>query len=448
MKAEELRGQILSLVEEYARQFHGPKPFVRGESAVPVSGKVYGGTEMSSLVDAALDFWLTSGRFDKSFVKSLRQFLGIPHILTTNSGSSANLLVTAALTSPLLGERMVRPGDEVITVAAGFPTTVNPLLLYGLIPVFVDVDIPTYNVRSDSLEAAVGPRTRAIMLAHTLGNPFDLDSVLRLVKKHNLWLIEDCCDALGSLYALPDPSLNLWPAKPGPHLTGTFGHISTLSFYPAHHITTGEGGAVFTRMGPLKRVLESLRDWGRDCYCDTGKDNTCGKRFGWCLGELPHGYDHKYIYSHLGFNLKMTDLQAAIGVAQIERLPGFIDQRKRNFRRLFEALRTLEKNLILPQATPHSDPAWFGFPLTVREHVYRLDLIRYLEERKIATRLLFGGNLTRQPYFKDRAYRIVGDLKNTDIVMDRTFWVGIHPGLDEAMIDYIAEVTADFFRDK
>lgn len=448
MQAEELRRKILNLVEEYARQAHGPKPFIRGDSVVPVSGKVYGGAEMGSLVDAALDFWLTAGRFDKSFADKLKQFLGITHVLTTNSGSSANLLAVAALTSHLLGERMLRAGDEVITVAAGFPTTINPLLLYGLVPVFLDVDIPTYNIKTELLEAAVGPRTRAIMLAHTLGNPFDLDAVLRLAKKHNLWVIEDCCDALGSLYTLADPTHDLWPAQAGPRLAGTFGHVGTLSFYPAHHITTGEGGAVLTRLGTIKRALESIRDWGRDCYCDTGTDNTCGKRFDWSLGKLPHGYDHKYIYSHLGFNLKMTDLQAAVGVAQISRLPRFIDQRKNNFRRLFDALRPLEEHLILPQATPQSDPAWFGFPLTVREHVSRLELIRYLEGRKIATRLLFGGNFTRQPYFQNRTYRVVGDLDNTDAVMSRTFWVGTYPGLDANMIDYIAEAMADYFRNK
>jgi CDP-6-deoxy-D-xylo-4-hexulose-3-dehydrase len=427
------RQQILDLVGRYAELVHGPKPFRAGESPVPPSGKVLGAEEMRSLVDACLDFWLTTGRFNDAFEQRLAEFLGVTHVLTANSGSSANLLAVAALTSPRLGERALTPGDEVITVAAAFPTTVNPLLQYGLVPVFVDVDLPTYNITPSLIEPAMSERTRAIMLAHTLGNPFDVTEVMRVAKKYDLWVIEDCCDALGSRY--------------GGQLVGTFGDIGTLSFYPAHHITMGEGGAVFTSNHQLQRALESFRDWGRDCYCDPGTDDTCGKRFGWQLGELPAGYDHKYIYSHVGYNLKITDMQAAVGLAQLGRLASFIEARKRNFAYLKRYLAPLEEVLILPEATPGSDPAWFGFPVTLRPEttVDRVAVLRHLAARRIGTRLLFGGNLTRQPYFRTQRYRVSGDLTNTDGVMNRTFWLGVYPGLTEEMLRYVVDSLTAYF---
>lgn len=434
MNPEDLRKQILDLVREYARLAHAPKPFRASETPVPISGRVYGAEDMCSLADAALDFWLTSGRFNDRFEKKLSDFLGLPHVLTTNSGSSANLLALAALCSPRLGARALEPGDEVITAAACFPTTVNPLLLYGLLPVFVDVTLPTYNVCPRAVEAAITKKTRAVVLAHTLGNPIDLDPLLALVRKHNLWFIEDCCDALGSTYR----------AKK----VGTFGHIGTLSCYTAHHITMGEGGAVFTADPELKGILQSLRDWGRDCYCKTGKDNTCGKRFGWQLGELPMGYDHKYIYSELGYNLKITDMQAAVGCAQLDRLEAFIDARKKNFAKLRESLEPYEEFLILPQATRESDPAWFGFPLTVRPQAPfgREHLVRHLNAKRVATRPLFAGNILRQPYFAGRKYRVSGALQTTDLVMANTFWVGVYPGVSEDMIAYVATCIGEFVR--
>lgn len=429
-----LRARVLDLAAEHARLAHARKPFVPGESPVPVSGRVFGPEDVATLVDSALDFWLTTGRYNERFEKELGRFLGVPCALTCNSGSSANLLAVAALTSPKLGDRALKPGDEVLTVAAGFPTTVNPLLQYGLVPVFVDAAPPTYDADMDALEEAVGPKTKAIMMAHTLGNPFDLDRVVALAEKHDLWLIEDCCDALGSTYK--------------GRLVGTFGDIATLSFYPAHHITMGEGGAVFTKSARLKVLLESFRDWGRDCWCAPGKDDTCGKRFKWELGGLPKGYDHKYTYSHAGFNLKITDMQAAVGVAQLQRLPEFIVSRKANFKRLHSALTPLSDKLILPQATPGSDPSWFGFPITVREDAgFTRDELTYsLEEAKIGTRLLFAGNLTRQPYFAGRNFRVHGSLKNTDAIMNATFWVGVYPGLTPEMIDYISQRMALFVR--
>ena len=430
---EALRAQILDLVARFAVDAHTLRPFVPGQTPVPVSGKVYGSEEMVTLVDAALDFWLTAGRYNDAFERRLREFLGVKHVLTTNSGSSANLIAFSALTSPLLGPKALRPGDEVITVAAGFPTTVNPILLHGMVPVFVDISLPTYNIDPDQLECAVSERTRAIMLAHTLGNPFDLDAVLEVARRHDLWVIEDCCDALGSTYR----------GRP----VGTFGHIGTCSFYPAHHITMGEGGAVFTSNGKLRRIMESIRDWGRDCHCAPGKDNTCGKRFSWKLGDLPEGYDHKYIYSHLGFNLKITDMQAAVGYAQLERLPAFIEARRRNFAYLRGLLEPLESFLILPEATDGAEPSWFGFPITLRDEAgtERTDLLRYLNQYKIGTRLLFGGNLTRQPYFEGRRYRIAGCLDNTDLVMNRTFWIGVYPGLTTEMLDFVSEKLASYF---
>ena len=429
---DELRDKILSLVGEYAAKKHAAKPFVPGESPVPVSGRVYGAADMKLLVDSALDFWLTTGRFNDAFEERLEKFIGARYALTVNSGSSANLLAFAALTSPLMGERRLQPGDEVLGAAAAFPTTVNPSLLYGMKPVFVDVDIPTYNVDVKALEAAIGPKTRAIMIAHTLGNPFDLDAVMRLAKKHELWVVEDCCDALGATYRGRN--------------VGTFGNVGTLSFYPAHHITMGEGGAVFTQDGKLARALESIRDWGRDCWCAPGKDNTCGKRFQWKLGSLPEGYDHKYTYSHVGYNLKITDMQAAVGLAQLDSLPGFIETRRKNFNYLKERLKPLEEVLILPEATEGSDPSWFGFLITLRDDAgfSREDLMRHLESRKVGTRLLFGGNLTRQPYFQGKDFRVAGTLDNTDRIMRQTFWIGVYPGLSEPMLDYAVRSIEEF----
>ncbi|WP_051949101.1 lipopolysaccharide biosynthesis protein RfbH [Methylosinus sp. PW1] len=432
---EALRAQILALVGRYAEIAHAKPEFRPGASAVPVSGKVYGAREMQTLVDSALDFWLTTGRFNDAFEKALETFIGVRHALTANSGSSANLLALTALTSPLLKERALQPGDEVITVAAGFPTTLNPILQNGMTPVFVDVDIPTYNIRADLIEAAISPRTRAIMIAHTLGNPFDLAEVTRIAEKYGLWLVEDCCDALGSLY--------------DGRQVGTFGDIGTLSFYPAHHITMGEGGAVLTSRSVLRRSVESFRDWGRDCWCAPGKDDTCKKRYEWQSGDLPFGYDHKYVYQHLGYNLKITDMQAAVALAQMERLPGFIEARKRNFALLKEALRPYEDIFLLPEATPRSDPSWFGFALTLRESAPfgREALLQHLAEKRIGSRLLFGGNLLRQPYMKDRPHRVAGALSATDVIMRRTFWVGVYPGLSEAHIAYIAESIGAFLAD-
>ncbi|MDH5526226.1 MAG: lipopolysaccharide biosynthesis protein RfbH [Nitrospirota bacterium] len=428
-----LRKEILDLVARYAQQAHGPKAFTAGESMVPPSGKVYGAEEMTALVDASLDFWLTTGRYNDRFESQLATFLGVRYALTVNSGSSANLLAVAALNSPLLGDRALKPGDEVITAAAGFPTTLNPLIQHGQVPVFVDVDLATCNATAAAVRQAVSPRTRGIMLAHTLGNPFDIAGIMEIAREHDLWVVEDCCDALGATF--------------GGQKVGTFGHIGTLSFYPAHHITMGEGGAVFTREAPLKRELESIRDWGRHCYCPPGKDNTCGKRYDWKLGGLPEGYDHKYIYSNLGYNLKISDMQAAVGVAQMDRLDGFIRRRNENFAYLHERLTPLSDRLILPRATPGSEPSWFGFPITLDGDARgtRTDLLRFLDGRKVGTRLLFAGNLTRQPYMQGREFRVSGELTNTDRIMHDTFWVGIYPGLDKSMLDYTADSIAAFY---
>lgn len=429
---EEIRKKILELVGQYADLAFEKKPFKAGASIVPPSGKLIGVKELQHMVDASLDGWLTTGRFNDEFEKRLGQFLGVKHVLTTNSGSSANLLAFSALTSPLLGERALKPGDEVISVAAGFPTTVNPILQYGMVPVFVDVHMPTYNIDTEKIEAAISSKTKAIMLAHTLGNPYNLQEVSRVAKKYNLWLIEDCCDALGSTY--------------DGKLVGTFGDIGTVSFYPAHHITMGEGGAVFTNDNLLKRIVESFRDWGRDCYCQPGKDNTCGKRFGWQLGDLPFGYDHKYTYSHIGYNLKISDMQAACGLAQLDSLSVFIEKRKSNFAYMKDALKNCEEFLILPEATDKSDPSWFGFPITIRQSagINRVDLLKYLDQNKIGSRLLFAGNLTRQPYMMGRAYRISGELGNTDAIMSNTFWVGIYPGLSKEMLGFVVEKIEGF----
>jgi CDP-6-deoxy-D-xylo-4-hexulose-3-dehydrase len=421
-----LREQILQLVEQYCAETYGVRPFVPGESNVPVAGRVFDGAEMRLLVDSALDFWLTTGRFADRFEREFARWFGIRECVLVNSGSSANLLAVSALTSPKLDGRLL-PGDEVITVAAGFPTTVNPIFQNGLVPVFVDVTIPTYNVDVAQLDAALSSRTRAVMLAHTLGNPFDLDAVTAFAQKHGLWLIEDCCDAVGST----------WRGQK----VGTFGDLATTSFYPAHHITMGEGGSVLTDKPLLRTLVESFRDWGRDCWCAPGKDNTCGKRFDWQLGELPLGYDHKYTYSHIGYNLKLTDMQAAVGVAQLQKLDGFIAARRRNARALYEGLREMEEFFVLPEATPGSEPSWFGFPIGVRLDApfTRNQAVRHLEERKIATRLLFGGNLTRQPAYDGCAHRVVGDLANTDFVMNQVFWIGVYPGITEPMVDYMVE---------
>jgi CDP-6-deoxy-D-xylo-4-hexulose-3-dehydrase len=408
-------------------------PFVPGQTPIPASGKVVGTSEVTNMIDASMDAWLTSGRFNAAFETRLAQFVGVPHVLTVNSGSSANLVAFAALTSPKLGERAIRPGDEVIAVAASFPTTVNPILQHGAIPVFVDVDIPTYNIDVRKLEEALSERTRAIMVAHTLGNPYNLAAITQFARAHDLWLIEDCCDALGSTYQ-------------GKRV-GTFGDIATLSFYPAHHITMGEGGAVLINHPELKTIAESFRDWGRDCYCAPGKENTCGKRFCWRLGELPLGYDHKYTYSHIGFNLKITDMQAACALAQMDRLEGFIAARRRNFQFLKERLHPLEEFLILPEATKASDPSWFGFLMTLRDGsaTPRVDLLQYLDQYRIGTRLLFAGNLTRQPSMRDRQFRVVGELANTNKIMHDTFWVGVHPALTEEMLEFVASKIEAYF---
>lgn len=421
-----LREQISALVEQYATISLAPHNFVPGTTSVPPSGKVLDAAELKNMVNASLDGWLTTGRFNDEFEQRLAKFLGVKYLMTVNSGSSANLVAFSTLTSHKLGDRAIKPGDEVIGVAAGFPTTVNPIIQFGAVPVFVDVELGTYNIDATKIEAAITPRTKAIMLAHTLGNPYNLSTIKALCEKYHLWLIEDCCDALGSSY--------------NGQLVGSFGDIGTLSFYPAHHITMGEGGAVFTNNSELKQIAESFRDWGRDCYCPPGKDNTCGKRFCWKLGNLPEGYDHKYTYSHLGYNLKITDMQAACGLAQLDKADRFIQARKNNFAFLKERLASCEEYLILPQATPGSAPSWFGFPITLKSNapVSRVELLRYLDQNKVGTRLLFAGNLTRQPYMEGRNFRVSGDLTNTDIVMNNTFWIGLHPALTKEMLEYSA----------
>lgn len=441
---EEIRAQIASLVDEYAAQEYQEKIFEPGVTAIPPSGKLLGASELRNLVDASLDGWLTTGRFNATFEASLAKYLGAKHVLTTNSGSSANLLALASLTSPALRDKALKSGDEVIAVAAGFPTTVNPLLQYDLVPVFVDIDIPTYNIDPTLIEAAISEKTRAIMLAHTLGNPFDVETVMQLARKYDLWVIEDTCDALGSTFTLSETldRNHLKPIAGGePRLVGTFGDVATLSFYPAHHITMGEGGAVYTDSGKLKPILESFRDWGRDCFCAPGSDNTCGKRFCWKLGDLPEGYDHKYIYSHAGYNMKITDMQAACGLAQLEKISDFVEARKRNFAYVYAGLKCCEEFLILPEATPNSSPSWFGFAITLKDNapISRIDLLRKLERHKIGTRLLFAGNITRQPYMAGRNYRVSGSLKNTDTVMNNTFWVGVQPALTQEMLGYVVK---------
>lgn len=425
MNKEELQTEILRLVREYHATAFPAREFVPGTSAVPYAGRVFDAEEIVNLVDSSLEFWLTTGRYAAKFEREFARFIGIRSALLVNSGSSANLVALSCLTSPKLKERQLRPGDEVITAGTGFPTTVNPIIQNRLVPVFLDVDIPTYNLSVSQLEEALSPRTRAIMVAHTLGNPFDLGAVKAFAEKHNLWLVEDCCDAVGSTYRGQN--------------CGTFGDLATVSFYPAHHMTMGEGGAVLTDKPMLKTLAESFRDWGRDCWCEPGKDNTCGKRFDWQLGELPCGYDHKYTYSHIGYNLKLTDMQAAVGVAQMGKLPAFIEARRRNFRSLREGLREMEDIFILPEATEGSDPSWFGFPIAVRPEsgFTRHQVVTHLEAAKIATRLLFGGNLLRQPAYEGVEHRRIGTLTNSDYVMNNVFWIGVYPGLTEAMLDYV-----------
>jgi CDP-4-dehydro-6-deoxyglucose reductase, E1 len=433
-RADEIRAAMQQLTAEYYQAVHGEKPFVAGESPVPVSGRVFDNQDMFAMVQAGLDCWLTAGRFAGLFESRFAKFMGVRAARLVNSGSSANLLAVSVLTSPTLGARQLKPGDEVITVAAGFPTTVNPIIQNGLVPVFLDVELNTYNVDVLQLEQALSPLTRAIILAHTLGNPFNVAVVAEFAQKHHLWLIEDCCDALGSTFA-------------GRHV-GTFGDMATFSFYPAHHITMGEGGCVATNNLQLIKLIESFRDWGRDCWCAPGKDNTCGKRFEWQLGTLPYGYDHKYTYSHIGYNLKVTDMQAAVGVSQLDKLPRFIESRKQNFDYLKTALFPVEEFLVLPHFDPDADPSWFGFPIAVREAApfTRDQLTGALNSRKIGTRLLFAGNLTRQPAYAHCVYRAIGNLPNTDWVANNLFWLGVYPGLTRSMLDYVAQTVIEFAR--
>lgn len=422
------RATIFEKHKEFYQLFHQKSPFVEGETQLNYAGKIYDEREMVALADASLDFWLTAGRFCKEFEKKLAEYLGVKYSLLTNSGSSANLLAISSLTSPKLGDRRLLPSDEVITVAAGFPTTVAPIIQNQLVPVFVDVELGTYNIKVDEIEQAISERTKAIMIAHTMGNPFDLGVVMQIAEKYNLWVIEDNCDALGAEY--------------NGKLTGTHGHIGTSSFYPPHHMTMGEGGAVYTNDPLLKMILESFRDWGRDCWCPSGCDNTCNKRFGWQLGELPQGYDHKYTYSHVGYNLKVTDMQAAIGLEQLKKLPGFIERRNHNFNRLKNNLKVVEDKLILPEATVNSEPSWFGFIITVRDGsgLSRNKITQYLEDNKVQTRMLFAGNLVKQPAFMNVNYRKASDLVNTDKILEDTFLVGVYPGLTDEMIDYMSSL--------
>lgn len=433
-EATRLRAEIAKLVEQYAAVAHAPKSFQPGTSRVPVSGKVYDHRDIQNLVDSSLDFWLTTGRFNKDFEAKLAKYIGVKHAITVNSGSSANLVAVSALTSDLLKGDALKPGDEVITCATGFPTTVNPIIQNGLTPVFLDVELGTYNIDVRKLEEALSRRTRAVVLAHALGNPFNLEVIHDFCKRHDLWLVEDCCDALGATYDGKN--------------VGTFGVAGTVSFYPAHHITMGEGGAVFFSNPIYKRAAESVRDWGRDCWCEPGFDNTCGQRFTWQLGDLPFGYDHKYTYSHIGYNLKITDMQAAVGVSQLNRLDEFVAARRRNFDLLTKGLEDLQDKIILPRATEKAEASWFGFPITVKESagINRNAVIAQLTAAKIDTRLLFGGNLLRQPYMKGRQYRVVGDLKASDTVMNSTFWIGLFPGLGEEHIAYMVETLHKVFR--
>jgi CDP-6-deoxy-D-xylo-4-hexulose-3-dehydrase len=433
-KADKIKEQIFDLVKEFHKEQFPVQEFIPGSSSIPVSGKVFDERELQLMTEAALDGVFTTGRFNTEFEKKLGKYIGVNNLITVNSGSSANLVAAATLTAEELGDRALKPGDEFITVSVSFPTTINPLLLYGLVPVFLDIDIPSYEIDITRLEEAIGPKTKAIVIAHTLGNTFQVEEISKIAKKHNLWLIEDCCDALGATYN-------------NKHV-GTFGDIATISFYPAHHITMGEGGAVFTTNWRLKKIMESFRDWGRDCYCEPGKDNTCKKRFGWQLGNLPFGYDHKYTYSRLGYNLKITDMQAALGLAQLEKLDEFVRIRRHNFDRLKAGLSDLSDKLILPVATANSNPSWFGFLITIKPEagISRNDLIDKLTEAKIATRLLFGGNIIKQPYFKNYEYRVVGELKNAEIVLNHTLWIGVTPMINDQMIDYMIKTFKEILK--
>jgi len=435
-KKKELRAAISGLTAEYYQEAFAACPFVPGESPVPVSGRFFDAADLQAIVESGLDFWLTAGRFADLFEHKFAKFLGLREARLVNSGSSANLVAISALTSPTLGERRLKPGDEVITVAAGFPTTINPILQNGCVPVFVDIRPGTYNIDGSRLEEAYSERTRAVVLAHTLGNLFNLDAVVDFVRRHDLWLVEDCCDALGST----------WKGR----MAGTFGHLATFSFYPAHHITMGEGGCVANNDPQLGRLVESFRDWGRDCWCPPGHDNTCGKRFDWQLGDLPYGYDHKFTYSHIGYNLKVSDMQAAVGLSQLNKVVGFIARRKENFRALTALLAPFQEFLLLPETEPEADPSWFGLPLAVRESApfSREDLLRELNRAKIGTRLLFGGNLLRQPAYRDAKTRVVGPLTHTDFAMNRVFWIGVYPGLTTPMLEYVAETIEKFIATK
>jgi CDP-6-deoxy-D-xylo-4-hexulose-3-dehydrase len=427
------KDEILNLVKEYYKENFADKTFEPGKTMIPFAGRVFDEEELTYLVDSSLDFWLTTGRYAEEFEAKFAEFMQQRSCMLVNSGSSANLIALSSLVSPLLKSKRLKPGDEVLGVAAGFPTTVNPIIQHGLIPVFVDVEIDTFNIKVDEIENAISDKTKAIMLAHTLGNPFDLTAVKTIADKYGLFLIEDCCDAVGSTY--------------DGKMVGTFGDLATTSFYPAHHITMGEGGAVLTNNPLLKRIATSMRDWGRDCYCDPGCDNTCGRRFKGQYGELPQGYDHKYVYSHIGYNLKVTDMQAAVGVAQLKKLPFFVETRKINFKKIYEGLKKYEEYLILPKATPNSDPSWFGFPFNVRENgkFTRTQLAEFLESKKILTRQLFAGNMLRQPAFKDVNYRVSGKLDNTDYIMHNTIFIGVYPGIDDVRLNYILSVFDQFF---
>ncbi len=431
-EATTIKNKIFELLKEYHSIKNTPKTFVKNETSVPVSGKVFDHEEMQMITESAMDGWFTTGRFNEAFEKKLATYINTRTVLTVNSGSSANLLAITALTADELGDRKLRAGDEVITVAVSFPTTINPFITLGVVPVFVDITIPEYNINTSQIEAAITPKTKVIMVAHTLGNPFPVEEIAAICKKHNLWLIEDCCDALGATYN-------------GKHV-GTFGDLATLSFYPAHHITMGEGGAVFTSNAKLAKIVESFRDWGRDCWCQPGMDNTCGKRFDWSLGDLPTGYDHKYIYSRLGYNLKITDMQAALGLAQLNKLDSFIAQRRDNYRLLYDGLKHLTSKIILPEATINANPSWFGFLITLKDS-NRNEIIKQLTEAKIATRLLFAGDIRKQPYFKTVTYRNSAETPNTETVVNNTFWIGVTPMINEEMIAHVIDTFNHIFNE-
>jgi CDP-6-deoxy-D-xylo-4-hexulose-3-dehydrase len=429
----DLKEKILKLVDQFSKEKFTKVDFVPGESSVPVSGKVLNNEELKFMVEASLDGWLTTGRFNKEFEKKIAEFIGAKLAITVNSGSAANLVAFMTLTSPKLKERAILPGDEVISVAAGFPTTINPIIQFGAVPVFIDIDIPTYNIKVDDIESAITKKTKAIMIAHALGNPFNIKKIREICDKYNLWLIQDSCDALGAKF----------DGKP----LGYYGDIGTVSFYPAHHITMGEGGLVFTNSIKLKKIAESFRDWGRDCYCETGKDNTCNKRFDWQLGNLPKGYDHKYTYTHMGYNLKITDMQAACGLAQLNKLEKFIKKRVENFNYLHNLFSKLNDYFILPKKTEGSEPSWFGFLLTIKDDkIKRNELLKFLDEKKIGTRLFFAGNVTKQPYMIDKKFLIHSNLNNTDIAMNNSFWVGVYPGLEKEHLDYIYNSVCEFLK--